>query len=243
MKTINLFFWLLAVPFIVIAQQNDTKAKSLETFDKIIGLENTKLNNGSRYYNLYKVSDENHNFFSAPSFIKGDVTYDDDTFYNVDLKYDLFNDELIYQPNGSKAFINVELIKDKVLKFNFKDHQFIKSENITGNNDLVSGYLEIVYNTPNLKLYAKRKKTVTERIRQNKLVYLFSNEHSFYLYYAGKLNEIKSTNSFKKIFPVFSKELKTEIKENKKGFEKNEEGFLLFLTKWLDFKLKTNSSK
>lgn len=231
------------MPFIVIAQQNNTKVKSLETFDEIIGLENQKLYNGLRYYNLYKVSDENHNFFSAPNFIKGDVTYDGDTFYNVDLKYDLFNDELIFQPNGTKAFINVELIKDKVLKFNFSDHQFIKSKNIIGNNDLVSGYIEIVYDTSNLKLYVKRKKTITERIRQNKLVYLFSNEPSFFLYYAGKLNEIKSTNSFKKIFPIFSKELKIEIKENKKSFDKNEEGFLLFLTKWLDFKLKTNSSK
>jgi hypothetical protein len=242
LKTINLYLWLLAIPFVAHAQQNNTDSEALQTFDKIIGLENTKLYNGKRYYNIYKSSENNHNFFTSPNFIKGDVTYDGDTFFNVNLKYDAFNDQLIFKPNGDKSFINIELIRDKVLQFKLKKHHFINSKTITNNSDLVSGYLEIIYNTPNLKLYAKRKKTVTERIRQNRLVYLFSNEPSFYLYYAGNLTEIRSSKSFKKIVPIFNKELKTELKDNKKRFAKDDESFYLFITQWLDFKLKTNST-
>lgn len=214
----------------------------LQTFDKIIGLENTKLYNGKRYYNIYKATDNNHNFFTASNFIKGDIIYDGSPFYNTNLKYDIFNDQLIFKPNGDKGFINIELIQDKVLSFSFKNHHFVNSNTITENKGLITGYVEVIYKTASLTLYAKRKKTVTERIRGNKLVYLFSNEPSFYLSHAGILSEIKSSKSFKKIFPDLSKDLKSEIKDTKKRFEKDDEGLFLFLTQWLDFKLKTNST-
>ena len=243
MKTTNLYCWLFALPFFISAQQTSSESEMLQTFDNIIGLENTKLYNGKRYYNIYKATEGNHNFFTAPNFIKGSVNYDDAVFYNTNLKYDTFNDQLIFKPNGDKGFINIELIQDKVLEFNFKNHHFINSNTIVENKSLVSGYVEVIYKTATLSLYAKRKKTVTERIRGNKLIYLFSNEPSFYLSYAGSLNEIKSNNSFKKIFPNLSKDLKTEIKDNKDRFEKNDESFFLFLTQWLDFKLQTNSAK
>lgn len=241
MKTINLYFWLFALPFFIHAQQTSTESENLQTFDKIIGLENTKLYNGKRYYNIYKSSEDNHNLFTSPNFLKGDVVYDGASFFNINLKYNLFNDQLIFKPDGDKGFINIELIRDKVLSFKLNDHHFINSKTLKENNNLISGYLEVIYNTPSLKLYAKRKKTVTERIRQNKLVYLFTNEPIFYLLHNGKLSEIKSTKSFKKIFPNYNKELKTEIKDNKKRFEKDEEGLFLFLTQWLDFKLNTKS--
>lgn len=242
MKTINLYICLFYIPFFIQAQQTSIESEMLQSFDKIIGLENTKLYNGKRYYNIYKASEENHNFFTAPNFIKGNVVYNGDSFFNVNLKYDLFNDALIFKPDGDKGFINIELIQDKVLSFKLNKHHFINSKTLEENNNLVSGYLEVIYNTSTLKLFSKRKKTVTERIKQDKLVYLFSNEPSFYLSHAGVLTEIKSSKSFKKLFTNFSKELKTEIKENKKRFEKDDEGLFLFLTQWLDFKLNTNST-
>lgn len=242
MKTTNLYIWIFALPFFIHAQQTDSKFEVLRTFDEIIGLENTKLYNGKRYYSIYKSSEENHNFFTSPNFIKGNINYDGDSFFNVNLKYDTYNDELIFKPNGDKGFINIELIQNKITSFKLRDHHFINSKDLKENNNLVNGYLEIIYNTPTLKLFVKRKKVVTERIKQNKLVYLFSNEPSFYLTHDAVLSEIKSSKTFKKIFPNLGKELKTEIKENKKRFEKNHEGLLLFLTQWLDFKLNSNST-
>ncbi|WP_452224736.1 hypothetical protein [Lacinutrix chionoecetis] len=224
------------------AQENNLNRETLKTFDKIIGLENTKLYNGKRYYNIYKSTEDNHNFFSSPNFLKGDVYYDGEAFLDVDLKYDVFNDQLIFQPEGEKGFINVELIQEKVANFQFQDHYFINTKNINENKELVSGYLEIIYTTSTLKLYAKRKKTVSERIRRNKLYYLFTKNPTYYLSYNGNLNEINSAKSFRKIFPELAKELKNEAKENKKRFRDNDEGLYKFLTQWLDFKISTNST-
>lgn len=242
MKATPLILCLLVLPIVMLAQQSGSESQMLQTFDKIIGLENTKLYNGSRYYNIYKATDDNHNFFSAPNFIKGNVEYDNATFYNVNLKYDTFNDELIFQPTGNKSFINVELIKDKVTSFTLLSHNFINSKDLKENNNIVSGYLQVIYNSQNLTLYAKRKKNVSERIRSNKLVYLFSNEPSYYLLYNDTLHDIKSNKSFRKIFPNLAKALKTEIKENKTRFEKDEEGLLLFLTQWIDFNIENKST-
>lgn len=242
LKTTTIYIWLFTIPFFINAQQTSDTNEMLQSFDKIIGLENTKLYNGKRYYSIYKTTEDNHNFFTSPNFIKGDVTYDGDSFFNVNLKYDAYNDQVIFKPNGDKGFINIELIPNKVSKFKFENHHFINSKDLKENNNLVNGYLEYIYSTPTLKLFAKRKKRVTERIRQNKLVYLFSNEPSFFLSHKGVLSEIKSTKTLKKIFPNFTNELKTEIKDNKRRFEKDDEGFLLFLTQWLDFKLNTKST-
>lgn len=242
MKTIYLSLWLLALPVFISAQETLSKPEMLQTFDKIIGLENTKIYNGKRYYNIYKVTKDNHNFFTAPDFIKGNVVYDGASFFNTNLKYDTFNDKLIFEPNGDKAFINIELIKDKVESFSFNTHHFVNSKSIIENKDLVNGYLEVLHQTQTLTLYAKRKKTVTERIRGNSLVHLFSNEPSFYIRHADTFSKIKSSKSFRKLFPNFNKELKTEIRENNNRFKKDDEALFLFLTQWLDFKLQTNSS-
>ncbi len=231
---------LLALPFISNAQQTKSAPEMLETFDAIIGLENTKLYNGKRHYNTYKVTKENHNFFTSPIFIKGNVNYNEATFYNVNLKYDIFKDQLIFKPNKTNAYINIELIQDKVTSFELEDHNFVNSNTIIENQDIVTGYLEVIYKTNTLTFYAKRKKMVKERVKGNKLIYLFNDDPSYYLYYAHTFSEIKSSNSFKKLLPTLSKDLKIEIKESKNRFET--EGLLTHLAKWADLKLQTKST-
>jgi len=233
----KLFLFLFVLFFIkTFAQKNDILNDAYLIFDNIVGQEKTKLYNGKRYYNIYKSTKNNHNFFNTPDYVKGNVVYDGDPFFNVDLKYDLLNDQLIFRPSEEKSFVNTELIKDKVLKFSFNDHQFINAKSLK-NNSLVSGFLEVIYSSSRFNIYAKRKKTVTERIINSKLTYLFSNEPSFYIIYKEQLTKIDSKKTFRKIFNTYSKELKTEINKNKKRFNKNNEGLYLYLAQWIDFKL------
>lgn len=214
----------------------------LQTVDKIIGLENTKLYNGKRYFNTYKATENNHNFYKTPNSIKGNVVYNDAKFYNVNLKYDLFLDQLIFEPIGERRFINIELIRDKVSSFKLNNNNFINSKFIKANNNTTTGYLEIIQTSPSLVLYAKRKKFVSSKIKNNSVLYLFSEKSLFYLSYNNEFKEIQNTKSFRKLFVDYDDELKEIIKENKSRFKKDREGFYKFLAQWIVFKQNTNST-
>ena len=68
---------------------NETKA-AYNLYDEIIGLENTALSYGKYYSEKYRTLDNNHQYF-----VKGNVTYQNKTFYNVYLKYNTSEDLLI----------------------------------------------------------------------------------------------------------------------------------------------------
>ncbi|WP_299385870.1 hypothetical protein [uncultured Lacinutrix sp.] len=242
MKTIFLSLWLFTISFLISAQQTQSEAEMLHTFDNTIGIENTKLYNGKRYFSVYKYTEDNHNFHKTAYPIKGEVTYDNASFYNVNLKYDILDDNLIFEPNGHRSYINIELVKDKVSGFKINNQTFINSQLITENNKQVTGYLEVVYESATITMYAKRKKTATKKIKKNRVYHLYSNKPDYYISYNGAFNEIKSTNSFKKLFLNHEEDLKKIIKKNKERFRKDEEGFYLFLAEWMDFKLKNNST-
>jgi len=54
-------------------------------YDNIVGLENTGLFNGKRYYNAYKATPDNNNFFFSPYFVKGVVVYDNQVYTHIDM--------------------------------------------------------------------------------------------------------------------------------------------------------------
>ncbi|WP_044398026.1 hypothetical protein [Lacinutrix sp. Hel_I_90] len=222
------------------AQENNKE--NLEIFDKIIGPENTKLYNGKRYYNLYKSTLNNHNFFKQPNYQKGDVFYDGQYFINVDLKYDLFVDKLIFKPVGEKSYLNIELIKNKIDSFSFQNHKFINSAILQENEDFLSGFLEVIYTSPLMQLYAKRRKTVSERIKQTRLTYTFYTEDLYFLSYNSILYEINSSKDFGKIFLTLRKEIKKTSKENKERFRNNDEDLYLYLITFINFRLNTNKA-
>lgn len=236
------FLYVLLVLTVIPSVAQDNNKESLEIFDQIIGLENTKLYNGKRYYNLYKSTLGNHNFFAQPNYQKGHVYYDGQNFTNIDLKYDVFNDKLIYKPNGEKSFLNIELIENKVDSFSFHQNKFINASLIKGHTGMVSGLVEVIYNVPLIKLYAKRKKTVAERIKQNQLTYTFYEADSYYLSYNNSLYEIDSSKDLRKLFPKLNKAIKKQAKENKKRFHDDTEGLYLHLINYINFELNTNNA-
>jgi hypothetical protein len=239
LKTSLLITFLVTTVAFTKAQEN--KKENLEIFDEIIGPENTKLYNGKRYYNIYKSTLDNHNFFKQPNYHKGNVFYDGQYFINVDLKYDVFTDKLIYKPTGEKSFLNIELIENKIDSFSFYKHKFINSAVLEQNKGLVSGLLEVIYTSPTIKLYAKRRKTVTERIKQTQLTHIFYKADRYYLLYNNVLYEIDASKDLRKIFLSLSKDIKKGAKANKRKFKNDDEGLYLYLINLINFKLNTNN--
>ncbi len=222
------------------AQELNTKSEKLTFFDSLVGLQSTKLYNGNRYYDLYKISEDNHNFFNSPEYVKGDLIYDNEPFYNIDIKYDAFKDVLVSKLNDEKSFVNLELIKQKVKQFTINTHHFINVDYILKSKDL-SGFAEQIIANNNFTFLIKRKKEVRERIKGEKLVYIFYETNLYFLYLKGKVYKIKSYKSLRKRFPDYEDAINVYYESNRLLAKSNTYEFMVGLSKRLDETI-TNSS-
>ncbi len=224
------------------SQEFTSNKENLVFFDNLINQANTKLYNGKRYYDLYKVSVYNHNFLNSPDYQKGRLTYDKQTFFDVDLKYDILKDVLVSKLSGQRSFINLELIKDKVSSFTIDNRKFINIDHLADSKD-ISGYVELASTYKSYQFFVKHKKELRERIKGNKIVYLFSERNSYFLYHNEKLHRIKSYKSLKKLFPDHSKTITTFYKSNKRLLDRNKYQFMVSLLKHLDISITNNVPK
>jgi hypothetical protein len=232
-KPLIITLLLLIFSFFSNAQENNSKSRNLTFFDNLTGLESTKLYNGNRYYDLYKISEDNHNFFNSPEYIIGEVVYDNEAFYNIELKYDALKDVLVSKLNDEKSFINLELIKQKVKQFTINNHHFINVDPILKSKYL-SGFAELITASDNFTFLVKRKKEMRERIKGDKLVYIFYETNTYFLYLKGEVHKIKSYKSLRKRFPDYEETINTYYESNKLLAEDNAYEFMVGLSKRLD---------
>lgn len=87
---------------------------------------------------------EGDQFFLTNEFVKGSVTYDGKRFDNLDLKYDLINDELIlrYEPYPI-IIMNKEMVDSFRLFYNGNEYRIINAGNDP--SELFYGYINILY--------------------------------------------------------------------------------------------------
>lgn len=205
--------------------------ENVSSFDKIIGIENTVLYNGKVYTNPYIISNEQHNFYNQPNYNLGTVRYDSQNFYSINLKYDIIEDKLIFQPSGDKNYLNIELLKSKVENFTigeklFINTQFLDLEKQSKNIEL--GFVEVQYQSNQLKFLIKHSKNSKEIIDNNRLKTVFKKYTEYYLYYNKSILEITSISQLKKLWPEkkniisdFNKTYSKLKKENKIQFYTN----------------------
>lgn len=67
-------------------------------FDEITNSYSSDLNNGKRFENLYlTISDDEFRFFNSKQSTIGNVSYNGQSFYEISLKYDLLEDDLLFK--------------------------------------------------------------------------------------------------------------------------------------------------
>lgn len=233
----TLLFGFVSIFFFPILKAQSTYYKA---FDSIIGQSQTNLYNGLKYNDKYRASPENHKFYDYYKFVKSDLVYDHQPFFDIDLKYDLVNDLVVIQPKGDKSYIELQLISDQVSEFNIGNHHFY---NLSQNQDLKAmeygGFFEKTYSGDVLNLYAKSIKKVNERIKGNRTVYFFVQSTSYFIESSNRIFEVSSRNDLKKRFPEKSTEITRFYKDYSNILKSNPDDFMKRLTALLDsYKLK-----
>ena len=188
-------------------------------FDDQVGYENLEIYNGIQFINTYKPINNKHRFFETDSFVKGKISYNNQS-YEVNLRYDLYEDQLIILADTRTNSNEILLIKELVEHFEISSSHFIhlKGEN----KGINSGFYEVIYNNGSITLLKKHSKQLKQDIENRKVYYEFKAEKAEYFCVTeDEMFQIKNKKDIISRFPKFKREL-SRFKIKARRLEANE---------------------
>ncbi len=227
-KLISLLLFLSLFFTVNLSGQTSTEnEKYYIWFDKIVGVENTSLFNGLRYLEEFRTLNNNHKFFSTSQFIKGNLIYDDQNYYDIDMKYDLYKDQVIVNLQGQSGNSIIELNADRIEQFTLNGITFNQVK--TNNKDL-KGFYAILTENNGVICYKRYRKSQKKYIQNKNIYYEFSSFNEYVLNIPSGIYPIKSKSDFIKVFPEYKNEINNFYRKNKKLIDSNYDMFLAQLT-------------
>lgn len=229
MKTLLIVLLFLVTP-ILFSQESKISKSFYSSFDKTIGLQNTNLSYGVIFKENYRKLKGNHNFFFNDHFESGNITYREDSYFNVKMKYDLVDDVIIL--NIANKDQNISLIPEKELisKFSFYNLKFVYTKE--------HGFLEEKTSNKNFSIYTKHIKKAKENRDRKYIYYTFKKQYKKLLFYKDQYYFIKSKKDFITIFPKNKKTITKFYKKNKFLLKNNFDHFIVKLINELLIELK-----
>jgi len=205
----------LLLPFLIFSLGCISQNKNfIKHNDSLVGNENLAYNNGLVYYNKFKTTSKNTSQFLENKYNTCTLQYNNQTYYEVSLKYDVFNDLLLFKPK-SQMVLETSLITQQVDYFILKNKKFRKIETILSDSTKQSGFFEEAEINAKSTLYIKHKKIFKVDPQSDKVSHIFYDFKIYYIFHDNKLEEISSKSSIINLFPTSKKEIKQFYKENR----------------------------
>ena len=199
--------------------------QELVWFDNIIHQKNLPIDQGIIYAEKYRTFNRNHHFLFDNAFLKGNLKYNNQMYYNVSMKYDTYDDNLILKINSKTEIFSIILNKELTSFFQINGRTFY---NINS-----SGFYEILYKSKNETLVKKHfsKKETLEK----EFVYSnFTHEEKLFIFKDNKFHTMSNEKDFHEIFPTKKKVITDFFEMNKRKNIEDNAGFILNLIKKLN---------
>jgi hypothetical protein len=213
--------------------QTNSQNKIYETYDNIVGLDNTGLFNGTEFTDLFLNTDGTYRYFNGYDYAKGAVTYNGQYYVDVFLKYDLLEDNLLTRSDDNLSIFNVKLIPEFVESFSIFNYNFVR---ITDTNLEIpgNGYFEAAYIGKKLNLFIKHTKKKKDKPLKNGVQYKFSDNNFYVLKIDRDYTVINSERELRKLLPEKEEEIHSFYKSYKALYKSDPESFMTKLVKYLD---------
>ncbi|HET8735081.1 MAG TPA: hypothetical protein VFM69_00645 [Pricia sp.] len=202
----NVLFVILAL-FFSTGYAQKQKADYLVWFDTTVGIENTPLFEGLGYVEQFKSINERHKFFLSQDFLSGTMVSDDQSYYRLQLKYDLFADKVLVQLKDGFEAVALQPEKTKIQGFTIAGSEFRNIGTPDESNTQISGFFEILFTSPTLTLLKKHRKKRNKKVGDF-VYYEFLDDNFNVLLYDGSYHIVDSNRDFRRLFPNFKKEIK-----------------------------------
>jgi hypothetical protein len=169
------------------------------------------LYNGRIWRNLYSGIRGDQFLFSS-DFQQGSVNIGNKIFIDVELRYDIYNDELHIRTDQNIILqMNKEMVDAFTIRFNSRTYDFIKQREGSANEK--HGYLNILYNG-RLKLYVKYRKEILLLAVDNKYD-LFTQMHRIYLEKDDEMHPVRKKKDIIDLFSDEKQKIRSFMKNNK----------------------------
>jgi hypothetical protein len=167
--------------------------------------------NGRIWRNQYsKVSGDQ--FFLSDKFLKGSLTFNGRRFNNLELMYDIADDELVLKGESNPTIIlNKEMVDSFSLFFGNHIYHIINAGN--DSSSLLKGYINILYEGPSA-LYVKHLKKI-QPLAVDGRVDLFYQEHRTFLMKEDKIYQVKGKQSLLHLLSDRKKEIREYIRSSR----------------------------
>lgn len=170
------------------------------------------LYNGRIWRNFYSYKVKGDQFLFSQKFLPGSVTMNGQTFEGIDLRYDIYNDEVMIITSANNILqLNKEMVDRFSIIFNLTRHNFVNVEN----DSLASlkGYAEILFDGKT-SLYVKHSKEI-QRLKEGKILENFIPVQKTFIVKEGRDNYIKKKKDLKKLLIDKKIQVRSYMRSNK----------------------------
>jgi hypothetical protein len=233
-KLVALLVLLTTTTFKTYSQAN-SEISLYTKFDSIVERKNLEINNGPRHINHYRTINKSHSYYFTDKFILGEALYNKQYYYDIELKYDVNNDQLVLKPMDEYNYLGIILSKEKTASFTINKKKFV---NLNYDNpsvpEYINGYYQEIIIGNTLLFYIKNLKTRKKIIDNKQLSDVaeqvtydeFTDKNTYYIKYNNAYYSINSKKEIITIFPEKKKEIKEYYSKNSELEQSNKELFL-----------------
>lgn len=206
------------------AQQSNNEESKYAWFDSLIGETNSGLFEGQAYYDIYNVSEGRHQFLNTSQYQNGSVTYKGQKYFNLALRYDIFNDNIIVR--NKEVYWVPPMIFDNelLLEFSIGTSEFKNFKETISDDD--TGFFEIILRTNSYTLLIKHKKKLFIKTQNDILFHEFKDDFIYYLNIGTAYFKLKSAKELNSIYPDHKKAIKLLEKKYKSAKKSDFGGYL-----------------
>lgn len=180
--------------------------------------DNQILINGRIWRNLYFMI-KDHQFLFSKEFLPATVTLNGNTFKDIEVRYDVYSDELL-TPIRNLTYLqfNKEMIDSFTLYFQNKTYKFVNMTNDSLKG--LKGYVNVLV-AGKTSLYVKYRKEIAVLAVENKYDLFFPVQKLFFVK-DGVLNLISGKREFLSLLDDYKVQVRSYIKKNRLKISKND---------------------
>lgn len=219
------------------AQELEDREGVYQSFDKIVGIENSGVIEGFEYVEQHRMINDRHKFFKTYDFVPGTVFYDDQPYFDIDIKYNVFQDILLVQIPDERGKIVFQPFENRLDGFILQNRRFENVKPVEAGPEL-AGIYEVLFKTGNLKVLKKHLKKEKTLLDRDVPYYEFTDDTPQYFYWAGDGLQPLSRSNLTEKFPEEKSDIRYFYRRNRKQARDNPDVFMQNLFKMLSDRLK-----
>ena len=240
----SFLYMLLVYNSFLFSQTQQLNKEYYKAFDSLNNYQNIEVFNGLEYIdNYFDFERGNHKFYHDENTLVGDVIFNGQPYFGFKMKYELLSDFLVVEFTNQKLNY-VILDSERVEEFVLDNDKFIRLPN---KNELKgfykNGFFKEVYKKNNYSLYVKYIKTMNDKIRDDKVFYVFSEKKFYVLSYQDKLYRINKLKDVVNVLPLKKNQIQKFYRNYKKLYKINREKFFENLLESIDNQVVSNVSE